>query len=136
MPGVILAQKSDSVSVHWWYWSLPGGFWPEMFSQYIVHNWHRINAWNNEDICRTDALDCSAKPARITWMCSAMCVLASNGIGWQRNVALLWSRAECCNDPNNSHESDRMCATQSINSFGLSDRIRIFSLIILSLLLC
>ncbi len=120
MPGVILAQKSDNVRVHWWYWSLPGGFCADMFSQYIVQSWHNMNAWKSDDMCRTEALDCSAKPANITCMCSAMCVFASNGMGWQRNVALLCNKALCCKDPSNSHESDRMWATQSINSFWLS----------------
>ena len=119
IPGVILAQKSDKVSVHWWYWSLPGGFWDEMNSQYIVQSWHNINAWNKDDMCNTDAFDCSAKPARITWMCSAMWVFASNGIGWLRNVALLWSNALCWSEPKRIQDKHLMWATQSINSLGL-----------------
>lgn len=127
MPGVILAQKSDNVRVHWWYWSLPGGFCADMFSQYIVQSWQSMNAWKSDDMCRTEALDCSAKPANITCMCSAMCVLASNGMGWHRNVALLWNKALCCKDPSNSHESERMWATQSINSFWLSNKSKFTS---------
>lgn len=34
-------------------------------SRYTVHSWHKVNAWNSDDMCRTEVFDCSTKPAKI-----------------------------------------------------------------------
>lgn len=62
-------------------------------------------------------LDCSEKPAKITWMCSAIWQLASNGMGWQADgvcIKALWIKA-----PRSSQDNKRIWLTQSTNSFGL-----------------
>lgn len=108
----------------------------------FYHTWQSMNAWNREDMCRTDAwnllkkstvvctpiphvgkstFDCSAKPARMTCMWSTMCPFASKGIGWQTKLAELPRRALCISAPTSSHDSRRMWATQSMNSFGLQN---------------
>ena len=33
--------------------------------------WHKRNAWYSDDMCKTEFLDCSAKPAKMPWMWSA-----------------------------------------------------------------
>lgn len=88
--------------------------------------WQRINAWNREDMWSTEALDCSAKPAMITWMWSAMWHDASWGIGWQWQCeveCVAWlappCRAVCVSEPRSIHDRRRIWPTQSMNSRGL-----------------
>lgn len=64
-------------------------------------------------------LDCSAKPVMITITWSAMCRLASSGIGMHTTGPAAFVIAVCVNDPISNHESKRMWPTQSMNSFGL-----------------
>lgn len=79
-----------------------------------------MKVWNNEDICKTDAFGCSANPAIITWIWSAIWQEASCGIGWLATCPLLVPcRAVCVKEPSNNHDSSRMCPIHSTNSLGL-----------------
>ena len=98
----------------------------DRWEQRSVCTWQRINAWNNEDIWRTEALDCSANPAMITWMWSAMWQDASWGTGWQWQCdveCVAWLAPPCravwVREPSSSHDKRRMWPTQSMNSRGL-----------------
>lgn len=82
--------------------------------------WHNMNVWNKEDICRTDAFGCSAKPANITCTWSAIWQDASCGIGW----LIMWPEfapciAVCVNEPSNSQDNNLIWLIHSTNSFGL-----------------
>lgn len=86
-----------------------------------------MNVWNKEDMCRTDAFGCSAKPARIIWTWSAIWHEVSWGIGWLIMCPELapWM-AVCVNEPSNNHDNNLMWLMHSTNSFGLNYKKKCF----------
>ena len=97
--------------------------WPDFFNIYFNQKKHlRVEIESLFDGNRLNmalTLDCSAKPVMMTMTWSAMCRLASSGMGTQTMGPAALVMAVCVSDPISSHDSSRMCPTQSMNSLGL-----------------
>lgn len=86
-----------------------------------VPTWHNMNAWNNEDMCKTDALDCSGNPENMTCTWFATWQEASSGIGcadglggpWVCVLLLPEYIAVCVREPNKIQDNNLMCPMQS-----------------------
>lgn len=154
MQGVILPQNSNKMFIVVLWLSLFDGLFFDNSSRYMVHNWtqatifpnsieksqcrsirsvptwHNMNAWNNEDMCKTDALDCSGNPENMTCTWSATWQETSCGIGcadglggpWVCVLLLPEYIAVCVREPNKSQDNNLMCPMQSTYSRALRKR--------------
>lgn len=68
MHGVTFPQNSNKIAIVILCGSDDGALMCEICSKYTVHNWHSVNAWNNDDMCNTFVVifDCSTNPAKMT----------------------------------------------------------------------
>lgn len=92
-----------------------------------IHTWHNMKAWNNEDMCRTDALDCSGNPENITctwsatWQDTSCGIGCADGIDWPWLLCVLLPAyiEVCVREPNSNHDSNLIWPIQSTYSRAL-----------------